>query len=93
MNRIRAAVIGTGKIAGLLDRPQKTKKANSYAQAFFNAVDIDLVAVCDKDLGVLSKFANQWKIEAAYTKVTDLLNMERFDVISLCTPTETHFRI
>ncbi|MBU4334467.1 MAG: Gfo/Idh/MocA family oxidoreductase, partial [Candidatus Omnitrophica bacterium] len=52
-----------------------------------------LVAVCDKDLGVLSKFANQWKIEAAYTKVTDLLNMERFDVISLCTPTETHFRI
>jgi len=88
--RYKAAIIGTGKVAGLLDRPKKGNKIDSHAQAYSKTKGIDLVAACDTNATSLRKFSQRWKVKNKYKRAKDLLAENKVDVISLCTPAATH---
>jgi predicted dehydrogenase len=52
--------------------------------------DADLVAVCDKDEGLVSRLAAIYGIGAHYTDFTRMLASEELDVVHVCTPPDTH---
>ncbi|MBF8188806.1 Gfo/Idh/MocA family oxidoreductase [Nonomuraea sp. K274] len=75
----RAAIVGTGGIAG------------SHARAIAAAGDrAALVAVADVDRGRAKEFADTWNVPRAHGSLTELLREERVDVVHLCTPPRLH---
>ncbi len=52
---------------------------------------MDLVAACDSDEKRLEKFCKAWNIKEKFSNVEELLEKKKLDIISLCTPNDTHF--
>lgn len=86
-------LIGTGKIAGLFDYPQKTKKIDTHAQAIFNNPELELTSVVQPNGSLLSNFSRTWKIQNKYLNIDELLKRNVPDILSICSPSETHFEI
>ena len=80
--RYRAAIIGTGKIAG-----------SFHARACSKLRSIYLEAACDIDLKRLNKFCKSWGVKDKYKDVHELLDKKKLDIIVLCTPNQTHFSL
>lgn len=90
--RIRAAIIGCGKIAGIKDHPRDSIPIKTHAQAYHQHPDFELVATCDVDPDALHLFNANWNIEHGFLDIRDLNAREVPDVISICSPTIEHFR-
>jgi predicted dehydrogenase len=75
----RAAVVGTGAIAGA--------HAGAIAASGGRAA---LVAVADLDLGRAKEFAATWNVPGAHASLADLLREEEVDLVHLCTPPQSH---
>jgi len=91
MKKFRAAIIGTGNIAGLNACPDNREKISTHAAAYYKNKSIDLVAAFDTDKTRLLKFSKVWKIKNLFISIDDLLNSEKFDVVSLCTSSVGHY--
>jgi len=79
MERLRAAIVGTGGIA----------RAHARAlQAFPDQVE--LVAATDVDAGRLDKFGDEWSVPGRYPSLAEMLAGERLDLVHLCTPPGVH---
>ncbi len=75
----RTAVIGCGKIGATW--------SDSHRVIYQQCARTELVALCDIDL---------WKIPWGYQEYTDYMDMvtnEKLDIVSVCTPPETHCQI
>lgn len=77
---IRAAVVGTGQIAGWSHLPA--------ARAL--AADLEVVAAVDIDSERLHAFADEWSIRGRYLDVAAMLAAESPDLVMICTPPEVH---
>ncbi|WP_020574250.1 Gfo/Idh/MocA family protein [Actinopolymorpha alba] len=79
MERLRAAIVGTGGIAG------------AHARALRAYPDqVDIVAATDVDAGRLEKFCGEWSIDGRYASLAEMLASERLDLVHLCTPPGVH---
>jgi predicted dehydrogenase len=87
----KAAVIGCGKIGSLFADDPRVHDIYSHAGAYSACPDTELVAVCDTDEERLKKCGERWDVPGQYTDIRDLLSSEQPDIISICTPDETHF--
>jgi predicted dehydrogenase len=77
--RYRTAIVGAGGIAV------------AHVRALQGlAHRADLVAVADVDLGRARTFAERWDVPHAYDGVAELLDVQRLDLVHLCTPPEHH---
>jgi len=75
----RVAIIGTGGIA------------HSQAQGFIeNAGRCSMVAVSDVNEEVAREFAGRYEIPNVYRDVESLLQREKPDLVSICTPPKVH---
>ena len=86
-----AGIIGTGRIAGLFDSPNHRENSFNHARVYLKIKNMDLIAACDKNEKRLEKFCKVWNIREKYSDVEDLLEKKKLDIISLCTPNDTHF--
>ncbi|WP_129113955.1 Gfo/Idh/MocA family protein [Halegenticoccus tardaugens] len=95
----RAAIIGTGGIAGMgilgmhdTDAIGKEKIRASHAGGYDATSDIELVAVADVDEENLTTFGNAWGIppDRQYLSHESMLSEENLDVVSVCTPSFLH---
>lgn len=78
----RAAIIGTGGIAG------------AHARALNELKDrAQVVAAVDIDRGRLEAFAVKQSIPRSYTDVTVMLEAERPDIVHIATPPGTHYSL
>jgi predicted dehydrogenase/nucleoside-diphosphate-sugar epimerase len=75
----RAAIVGTGYIAGF------------HARAIRLVKSAELVAVCDTNLGSARSFAAHWGITAAFDTIESMLNSQRVDVVHVLTPPDQHY--
>jgi predicted dehydrogenase len=50
----------------------------------------DLVALCDRDEGLVSRLAGRYGVGARYTEFTRMLASEQLDVVHVCTPPDSH---
>src|SRR5207248_624698 len=91
----RAALIGCGKIASeFADDPGLASAGIcTHAQAYAATPEIQLVAVCDSDPAKLQRCGERWKVAARYRDAGRLLAEVRPDIVSVCTPDATHYRV
>lgn len=79
MTQLRAAIVGTGGIAG--------SHARAYTQL---SSRVQLVAAADVDSDRLEAFCQKQGIPNAYASLDEVLEHHKVDLVSLCTPPWTH---
>lgn len=94
MTQLSVAIIGTGNIAGGYDQNKLPGDKGVYSHAGAYAANgmFALKTVFDTDPQRADAFCKYWKAESAARRIDDIY--ENFhDVVSVCTPDETHFDI
>ncbi|MGQ9731818.1 MAG: Gfo/Idh/MocA family protein [Candidatus Zipacnadales bacterium] len=76
---LRLAIIGAGKISQLAHLPAAQMADN-----------VEVVALCDSRVNLLSCVAAQHNIARTYTSITDVLADEAVEAVDLCVPTLVH---
>ncbi len=76
---LRIGIIGAGGIARAAHMPGYQAQEN-----------VDVAAVCDVVPGKAAEFAEKFDIPAAYTNHTEMIERERLDAVSVCTPNAFH---
>ena len=84
---IKALIIGCGNIGALYDL-NDPKKVWTHARAFSRTKGIDFV-IADTDEKILKKISKQYDVPAV--TLTDGFDYSGFDIVSITTPTPTHF--
>src|SRR5438105_3814138 len=89
----RTAVIGCGRIgSGFADDPLLAGDVYTHAEAYVRSPATELVAVCDRDGDVAKRCGERWDI-TSFADVSELLRAAEPDIVSICTPDETHHAI
>lgn len=90
----RSAIIGCGRIgANCGPVGSGSSMIASHAEAYTSCSDTELVAVCDPDEKRLQRSKHKWSVSKGYQCVQEMLENESLDLISICTPSETHIPI
>ena len=84
--RYRAAIVGTGRIASLLERDPLRGKPCTHAGHYRRHPETVLVAGADIDGGRLARFGDEWAIAShhLYDDYREMLARERPEVVSIC---------
>src|SRR6266446_1187218 len=77
----RAAIVGAGYISEF------------HARALRALPNVELVSVCDTDLGRAKSFANEWGVPKAFDSLQSMLADEQIDVVHVLTPPDLHFSV
>ena len=93
MNRYRVGIVGTGHIADSIDDDPKRKGIWSHASAYREFNRTKLTAACDIDRKALVMFGRKWGVKNLFTDYRKMLENEKIDILSICTPTKTHYEI
>lgn len=88
----RAAIIGCGKIGIINNEDPLIKGIYSHAGAYYACKKTELVAVCDIDREKAYNAAQRWNCKF-YTDLLILLQEQKPEIISICTPDITHASI
>ena len=86
MARYRAVIIGTGRIASLLEHDPLRSKPNTHAGWYRQHPEIELVAGADTDPTRLQAFGADWGIPQArlFADYQAMLQQTRPDLVSIC---------
>jgi predicted dehydrogenase len=90
MKPYRAAVIGCGLIGSRFARDAGRIGVFTHAGAYAACERTELAALCDADAALLAEAGRQWKVDALYRDLAGLLAESRPDIVSICTPDDTH---
>ncbi len=88
--RMRAGVVGCGKIGSEFSDDPLIAGIYSHAGAYAASGRTDLVGVCDSDAARAARCAERWGLKRGHTRVGAMLEEVRPEVVSVCTPNETH---
>jgi predicted dehydrogenase len=83
LKKVRAAIIGSGLIAGKKHIPAFLKLGRKA----------ELVALCDLNLVAAKQMATQFGIPSTYSNMAEMLKTEKPDLVDICTPPQTHARL
>ena len=90
--KYKAALVGCGKIGSeFADDPLMRGDVFSHAEAYHICPDTSLVAVVDTDKKKLDTCGDRWGVSSRYRSVAELMSNSYPDIVSLATPTPTHF--
>lgn len=93
MDIYKAAVIGCGRIGFGFDKDPKRKCVATHTGAFGSVKGVNLVAVCDVNRKRLKECVDTLAIPGSYTDFKEMLKKEQIDILSICTPADTHYSI
>ncbi|MBI3601352.1 MAG: Gfo/Idh/MocA family oxidoreductase [Candidatus Omnitrophica bacterium] len=91
--KLKAAVIGCGRIAIGFDDDPKRKMVATHIGAYQHVKGVEVVAVCDVDGSRVDKVCRKRGITKGYTDYLKMLRQEKVDMVSVCTPPKTHASI
>ena len=91
--KYKAAIIGLGQIGFKIDLDPFRKIIWSHAKAYDHIKNIKLIGVSEIDKKKIPTFAKYYPKVKIYEDYLDLLNKNKIDVVSICTPTKTHLNI
>ncbi|RKX93177.1 MAG: hypothetical protein DRP84_08875 [Spirochaetes bacterium] len=89
---IRAGIIGCGKIAWEWDN-LKDDNFNTHAKSYYFNKDVKLVACADISLKKAKGLAKRYRGVIPYVDYEEMLSREDLDVVSVCTPCDTHYKV
>ncbi len=79
MEKLNWGIIGTGWIA------------TEMAEAL-NRVNGEIYAVCDVNLELAEKYANQYGVQKAYDSAEKMINDDKVDIVYIATPHNLHYQ-
>lgn len=88
-----SAIIGLGNIGFLFDLDQKRGKTWSHASAYNKCLRTSLDAVVEIDPEKIKLFSAYYPHIPIYGDLEEMLTKYHIDIVSLCTPTESHYEI
>ncbi len=91
--KLKAGIIGLGNIGSLFDEDPKSKEVWSHVGAYLACPKVDIVAGAEPDMTKLDKFAQRCPQARLYQGYREMLNDKRLDIVSICSPTASHFEI
>ncbi len=83
---IRAAIVGCGRMAGWLEEDSRRGHPSTHAGAYQAVEATRLVACASRTMESAQRFATRFDIPAAYDDFERMLDEQRPDVVSICTP-------
>jgi predicted dehydrogenase len=83
LKKVRAAIIGSGLIAGKKHIPAFQRLRHK----------MELVAICDLNFAAAKDVAARFGIPSTYSDVAEMLRSEKPDLVDICTPPQTHTRL
>lgn len=89
----RSVIIGCGKIGSENAEDPRIKGISTHAGAYVNCSQTELVAVCDSDLEKSERCGEMWGAPYHYQNYEKMLLEIQPDIVSVCTPDNTHFTI
>lgn len=89
----KVGIIGLGQIAYYIDKDPNRKIIWSHIKAYQATPRTEMIAVCSRQEEKVNRIKAECGIEKGYTDYKQMLEENDFDIISICTPIETHFDI
>lgn len=86
----RVGIIGCGRIGSEFDEDPIRDYIASHSTAYVKNPNTRLIAVCDINKDKAIKCAERCKVDNVYTDYKKMLEEENLDIISICTPVNTH---
>lgn len=93
MGNYKVGIIGCGRMGWLFDEDPLMKKPTSHAGGYSICKKTDIVAVCDINKERLKGISERYKIKSMYTNYKEMLKKEKLEIVSICTPPDTHAEI
>lgn len=90
MNKYKVGIVGCGRMGFLFDEDEKTIKPSSHAGAYKTFDNVDIVAICDIRTDRLNRFKERYGNVNTYYDYNEMLDKEKLDIISVCTPSNLH---
>lgn len=90
MSKLKAGIIGLGRIAWKFEDDPKRNHPCTHAGALAALDGVELVAGTARRLESAVEFQNRWKTEKAYTSYMDMIRENQLDIIGIATNPETH---
>ena len=90
MEKINAAIIGLGRIAGLLEEDSLREKPCTHAVALAANPDCVLAAGCDIDEERRRLFAEKWQVPV-YADAAEMLRLHAPKILSIATHPDSHY--
>ncbi len=85
---LKALVLGCGQIGSTYDDPD-SQNITTHAHAFSIHPEFELVGLIDTNKDIVTKQAKKWSTQG-FTQLEEALEKVKPDIISICTPNETH---
>lgn len=89
----RSAVVGCGRIGSEMGGDVALPGIYSHAHAYTSSASTNLVAICDQDSDKLTKCGDRWGVTGRYLEIKRMLSKEQPEIVSICTPDNTHFEL
>lgn len=90
MGKIKAVIIGLGRIGSLLEEDSLREKPCTHAGAFTANPDCELAAGCDIDVKRRNLFAKKWGVPV-YADAAEMLRTHKPQIVSIATDPDTHY--
>ncbi|MGX4598849.1 Gfo/Idh/MocA family protein [Faecalimicrobium sp. JNUCC 81] len=89
----RVGVVGLGQIAYNIDKDPNRDIIWSHIGAYKTFQNIKIEAVCDVSTKLVEEVKKDCNIELGYTNYNEMLENNKFDLVSICTPISSHYEI
>lgn len=91
--KLRAGIVGLGRIASGFDSDPLRKQVSTHAGAYRRIGETELVAACDVDSLKLKEFGDKWGVKNLYADYKEMFKKEKLDMVSICTWPASHFEV
>jgi len=88
---VKAAIVGLGRIASLLEDDSLREKPCTHAGAITANADCELVAGCDIDEERRLLFAQKWQVPV-YADAAEMLYVHKPQILAIATHPDSHYR-
>lgn len=89
----KSSLIGCGRIGTGLNGDLVAGKNPSHIAAYHNNPQASLIAAVDNDNESLTRVQKEWGVKRLYRDHKLMLRCEAIDIVSICTPSQTHYSI
>ena len=90
MAAYRVGIIGLGNIACDYEVEEWRGHPSTHVGAYGELSNVEVVAACDAAGEKLEPFCDKWGVPASYADPVAMLDAEKPDIVSICTPHHTH---
>lgn len=90
---LKAAIIGCGRVAGGYDERTGSNHVLTHAKAYRMHPQTRLSAATDPRESARTSFGRRWEIEDLFADPREMLETIKPDIVSICTPDDTHAEI